>query len=146
MKPAFSTVQKVPAKPQIKVAGPIDLDGTEDEAYFWVRVTQGKAEALGTGEMDKKRLTAEVQKVHNAVLAAVEGMHPGGSGPAGAGPEGVTQTIRATTAMWDATIPITSGRFVKTKKVKVQAWALVTTEAPKRMFHVYWEDDAVELT
>jgi hypothetical protein len=149
MKPAFSTVQKCKPKKTVaptealEVSGPIDLDGTEIEAYFWVRVTQKetKAEAIGLGEMDKEDVTAEVDRVKNGVLGVLDAL-PAGSRV----PKTAPNQIRAVTAMWSATIPVTSGRFVGTKPVRVQAWALVNSSNPDRTFHVYWEEQDVKLT
>jgi hypothetical protein len=36
--------------------------------------------------------------------------------------------------------------FDKDASVRVEAWALVRSRDPKRMFHVYWEDADAQLT
>lgn len=151
MRPAFSMVEEVTTTvektttQQIKVVGPIDLDGTEDEAYFWVRVTQGEAEAIGIGEMDNQEVMDQVDHVDSSVLTVVQTAQRR-SGPDGSVPRQVSEDIRKVTATWTATIPIKEGGFNKDEPVRVQAWALVTTGEEKLMFHVYWEDKAVKLT
>jgi hypothetical protein len=126
MKPAFSKItikraSSTAAKGSLKVDGPIDLEGNEEEAYFWVRVSKSddSAEAVGTGEMSKRRLISALQASAHTAAA---------SGP-----------------MWTATIPIEKGSFAKGDVVNIEAWAKVTTDQPKRLFHVYWEEESFPL-
>jgi hypothetical protein len=125
MKPAFAKItikKQSDAFPngQLTVEGPIDLDGKELDAYFWVRVSKDdSAEAVGNDEMSKRQLGGALKK---AVAVGVA---------AGAPPD----------PMWRATIPIEEPSFARGDVVKIEAWARVTTDQPKRTFNVYWEEE-----
>jgi len=129
MRPAFSKITIKRANDafpngQLTVAGPIDLDGKELDAYFWVRVSKnGSAEAVGSTEMSKRQLG-------NALKRAVEL-----GAAAGAAPD----------PMWSATIPVEEPGFARGDVVKIEAWARVTTDQPKRTFNIYWEEDDFEI-
>jgi hypothetical protein len=145
MRPAFSRIKINSGS--LTVEGPIDLNGKETEAYFWVRVThkpQGKvtAEAVGSAEMDKGDLKQALKKADAKLGQLVN--PPAGATAAGGRP--TPARIRNVSSMWTATIPITDGTFRKRTDVRIEAWAQVRTERPTRMFNVYWEENGFRLT
>ena len=152
MRPAFTTVKLEADKKRVSVGGPIDLSGNEISAYFWVRVAQGEegsaVDAVGIYEMDGDAVKAAVKQVDTEVKGVVEGAIAAAAGASGTTTaRNVPKKIRDVTASWG---PMTcthdgDGEFVKTKPVRVEAWALVRTLKPKRTFHVYWDEDGVKL-
>jgi hypothetical protein len=120
MKPAFSKITIKKASGTLTVAGPIDLDGTEIDAYFWVRVVKKdeSAEAIGSDEMSKRKLGSALQTAVKAGVAASAPPDP----------------------MWTATIPIEKGTFAKGDLVDIEAWAKVSADH-KLMFTVYWQQE-----
>jgi hypothetical protein len=126
MKPAFDAIT-VKAKTQcaklgrLTIGGPISLKGNELEAYFWVRVVKkdDSAEAIGNDEMSQRQLGSAKQAGEAAGAAAGTPPDP----------------------KWTATIPIKKGKFKAGDVVDVEAWVKVTTDQPKLMFTVYWQEE-----
>jgi hypothetical protein len=154
VKPAFSEITFGVDEPRkevlgwLTIQGPIDLEAKEetDDVYVWVRITQldGEkvvAEAIGAGEMDEDAIDDALQDSADQLKAIV---NPLAGGPVGASTE-VVEKIRDVTAMWKATIPISEGDFDKEGLVNIEAWALVRTKKPPRVFHVYWEENGFQL-
>lgn len=141
MRPAFSTITI--NKRSLTIRGPIDFGEDEKaEAYFWVRVTNGGgAEAFGDDEMDETHTKKAAQVADKALKDMLE--QPRGAGAAG--PLATPAQIRTVSPMWKATIPIKEGTFTYGENVAIEAWALVRTKEPERMFHIYWEDKNFEI-
>jgi hypothetical protein len=155
MKPAFTTLRLVDDGAAVEVTGPIDLDGTETDAYFWVRIFQGKGEAevdaVGIENKEEDALQEALATADERLLgvladAAAAAAHPPDRADAPA-PETPAQMIRSVTAMWDARIGLDQGtEFNQDEPAQVEAWALVRARNPTRVFHVYWSEQDVDWT
>jgi hypothetical protein len=150
MRPAFTSLKLGSDRKTVTVDGPIDLSGNEISAYFWVRVSQGseanEVDAVGTSEMEKDDVEAAVKRVDNALKTVVHEAAAAIGGPTQAAPANIPKQIREVTAMWGPAKCKGDAAFDKTKSVRVEAWALVRSVKPKRMFHVYWEENNAKLT
>jgi hypothetical protein len=146
MKPAFTTL-KVKTDGSVQVNGPIDLDGTETEAYFWVRIVQdvdGKeVEGVGINERTKTQLRRAFRDTNTDIVGVVATIAEKKDTATPLPADTVAERVRQATAMWGAVVKPEKGKFQKGKPARIEAWALVRSENPTRMFHVYWSEDAV---
>jgi hypothetical protein len=132
----------------VTVVGPIDLNGKEDRAYFWVRVTQaGGAEAVGVSDLDKDELTDRLNeaKAHlTKKVAAVAGADGRSSGPSTA----QVDDLWGVTATWGAELEFEdkAPSFDLKKSVRVEAWASVEASRPKLTFEVHWVEASHAIT
>jgi hypothetical protein len=142
MRPAFKTLTIGNNGASVTVNGPIDLDGSETDAYFWVRVTQrGGVEGIGCSDKDRDWLKAEYKAANNRLLEALRQA----SAPATLLKLGdLTTAVKDQSAMWDTRVKASSGVFVP-GIARVEAWALVRARNPTREFHVYWVENRVDV-
>jgi hypothetical protein len=153
MKPAFTTLTLSEDKKKVTVGGPIELNAKDISAYFWVRVSQREdddgvaaVDAVGTAEMEKADIETAVAGVDEALTTVVHHAVEAAAGPAQGPPENIPEQIRDVTAMWGPAECEGDEEFDKAASVRVEAWALVRSRDPKRIFHVYWEDADAKLT
>jgi hypothetical protein len=149
MKPAFTTL-KVKPDGSVQVKGPIDLDGTEIEGYFWVRIVQEvdatEVDGVGIKEKTKTQLRNAFKKTNADIVGVVTAVAVRQDPDTAEGQEAIAKRVRDATAMWDAEVKPEKGKFKKGQPADIEAWALVRCENPTRMFHVYWSEKAIVLT
>jgi hypothetical protein len=150
MKPAFTTLKIKNQGKKVLVTGPIDLDGSEDEGYIWVRVTQSavrgnpnkpRVDGTGTADSERDELKEEYAKARDRLLKKVKEL----DGKFGTGAP-LEAAVATATAMWEATVTAEdNGRYRAGERARVEAWALVRTRNPTREFNVYWRENAVTI-
>jgi hypothetical protein len=153
MKPAFTTLTLSADRKKVTVGGPIELNAKDVSAYFWVRVSQAEdadgvaaVDAVGTGDMERDAIVTAVAGVDTSLTSVVASAVEAATGPSQSPPADIPEQIREVTAMWGPVECEAEKEFDEDEDVRVEAWALVKSRQPKRMFHVYWEDAAAQLT
>jgi len=155
MKPAFTKLTCLNDGKAVKVDGPIPLSGNETEAYLWVHITQSRgnpeaarnremAEAVGTGDMDRDALKREFDAASARLARRINSKTAASPKHKVTGSE-ASDAAETATAMWTVTAATTEGTFHKGSPARIEAWALVRTREPTRVFHVYWQENEVKV-
>lgn len=137
----------------VHVEGPIDLDGTEVDASFWMRLAQGtganEVEAIGILDLNEAQLKQLYETAAQDTKDAALGLAAARltAGPAGA--KKAFETISAAGPSWRK--PTLTARdkktFTRNKTALAEAWALVRTkneegeEGEEGEFQMYWKKD-----
>jgi hypothetical protein len=152
MRPAFTKITINDGS--VSIEGPIDLDGTETDAYFWVRIMQEasgeEAEVVGRASTDRAELRQWFADASDRLVTKVTEMTAPAPGATTAGPlsaPSLAGAVLSATAMWGATFDTTETKngTLAPGTADVEAWALVHAENPTREFHVYWKEAAVQV-
>lgn len=128
MQPKFDDVLRVtPSGSRVRAAGPVPLNGTEEEGYIavWISQTQAggqEAKGRGIGELDEKYLADSFKLARQIYLQGAPG-----------------QLDQIVAPVWDLQVKATEGKF-ENGPATALAWLGLRGQAPGDVYETSWTD------